>query len=188
MWMPPFLCTKPLLRHSMYQSKIIVGSVASAVTLSATLLEALRVMLASLEQPDGSLAASLSGDIRVISFIVAASALSIPTSCVLSYIYSHIAGAGSPRGLSSSNAAIWLASAAVGAQAGWAGVEVVSLFVQSSQKWYLTVVLVGGGAALVLGMLRHQSQMLKESLWQNEPGDLEAGGAHDIAVVRTLPS
>jgi zinc transporter ZupT len=95
------------------------GSVASAVTLSATTLEGLRMMLATLEQPDGSLAASLSGNVRIVMRIVLTSTLSVPITALAAIALSLVLGGG--------HSAVWLGALAVGLQAGFGGLDVLQV-------------------------------------------------------------
>ena len=149
------------------------------MTLSATVLEALRVMLATLEQPDGSLATSLSGDISTIVGIIAVASLAAPVAAAAAWLLTHAAGAAASRGSGATPGVIWLGGLAVGVQGTVAGVQGTRLLMHGKQRWYTTLLLVAGGVALVLGLLRHQMQMLRESLRQAElaarNADVEAG-------------
>jgi zinc transporter ZupT len=155
------------------------GSVASAVTLSATTLEGLRMMLATLEQPDGSLAASLSGNVRIIMRIVSTSMLSLPITAMAGIALTFMAGGGSANAFSSGPKALWLGALAVGVQAGCGGLNILQLLVAGQQRWYVTCILALVGVALVLGLLMHQAQMLKELFGTSDVHkrtvDIEAG-------------
>ena len=180
----------PFNKHTVGNTVISrAGSVASAVTLSATVLEALRILLSSVEHPDGSLATSLSGDFRLIARIVSTSALVVPAAMLAAGGWATLAGGASSRGVTTGPPAIWLAAAAVGAQSGMAAASGVELLFLSQQRAYTTLALICGGAAVVLGLLRHQAQMLKVALRREDrdkrQADLEAG-SFEPAVVRDL--
>lgn len=143
--------------------------------------------MSSVERPDGSLAASMSGDFRLIARIVSASALVVPAAMLAAGGWVAAAGATSARGVSTGPPAVWLAAAAVGVQSGMAAADGIELLFLGQQRAYVTAVLICGGAALVLGLLRHQAQMLKTALRREDSdkrqADLEAG-TFDPAVVR----
>lgn len=153
------------------------GSVASAVTLAAAVLEALRMMLSRLERPDGTIAATLSGDIHVIARVIAATAIAAPAAAVLAYLFVSLAGATSRHSLAGATAAVWLAAAAVSAQVTLGAAVLGALLLSPLQRWYTTLVLAALGAGLVVGLQRHQAQMLRESMRQGDKVDLEAGTA-----------
>ena len=171
-------------------SGVGAGSVASTVTLSATVLEALRVMLAGLEQPGGSLASSLSGDARTVAQVTAAAALSVPVATAVAFAMTHAAGAASPRSMPTAPGAIWLAAAAVGVQLSLAVTHGAALLVWHGwgrQHWVATLVLAAGGAAAMWGLMRQQAQMLrvaaKRAGRDGQKSDIEAFETPAVRIV-----
>jgi hypothetical protein len=163
------------------------GGVATAVTLSATVLEALRVMLATLEQPDGSLAATMSGDFATVASVAWRACLAVPIAGAVAWLLAQAAG-GDARGARALGSAlpssVWLAALAVGAQATLAAVQAGVLLIRGGQRWYTTAVLVAGGTAGMAVIVRQQARIAREAETRIEKeADVEAG-MHD-AQVRT---
>eukprot|EP00892_Ulva_mutabilis_P008834 jgi/Ulvmu1/6322/UM029_0030.1 len=144
------------------------GSVASAVTLSATVLEGMRSMLAAIEQPNGSLATTLSGDVATILPAAAASAIAVTAAAVVA--------TAAPLRTSKSGQGRAACAAGVLTVAGVWTLAVQLAGGSRAQGALATLALAGVGAALVGGMFQHQAQMLRESMRPDRNGfDVESG-------------
>jgi hypothetical protein len=166
------------------------GSVASAVTLSATVLEGMRVMLAGFEQPNGSLAANLSGDVSTVLHAAAAAAAAVAAASVVATV---VASAGPPASATAAVAA-WpgvQAAAAGGVLLVAAASSGVHLLRSSRQSVLMTLVLSSVGAALVWGLHKHQTKLWQDSVrgsMRPSLHDVEAGVVQDTNNVRCSPS
>ena len=145
-------------------------------------------MLAGFEQPNGSLAANLSGDLPTILHAAAAAGTAAVAATVVASI---VASAGPP-------------ASATAAVAAWPGVQAAAsggvllitslssgahLLVRSGQPKLVTIVLGSVGAALVWGLHTHQTKLMQDSLRQERSNklsshDIEAGAAQDNNNVR----
>ena len=138
-------------------------------------------MLARLEQPDGSLAASASGDARVIASITSTAALAMPVAAAVAAIAARAAGAGHARQKGSAPGPIWLAAAATGAVAVHGAASGTYVLLHGALSRVLTLLLIAAGGVSVLLLLRHQRQMLREAQTQQHSSngkDVEAGLPH----------
>lgn len=155
---------------------------ASAVTLSAAVLEGMRSMLSAIEQPNGSLSATLSGDVATILHATAAAAVGVAAAAVAAAIASPPASApatASAQGRAAASAGVLSAGGA------W---TLLALLTGGKQGVVATLALAGTGAALVGGMFQHQSQMMRESMRPDRTSaDIEAGAVEGTPVCLTIP-
>lgn len=154
------------------------GNVASAVTLSATVLEGMRSMLAAIEQPNGSLAATLSGDVATILPAAAAAALAALAAAVVAAV------AAPPAAAAATATAQGRAACAAGVLAAAAAWTLVVQVAGGAQGVFATAALATVGAALVGGMFQHQAQMLHASMRPDRNGgvDVESGAVESAPV------
>lgn len=147
-------------------------------------------MLAGFEQPNGSLAANLSGDLPTILHAAATAGAAAAASCAVATFVASI----TPPSSATAAVAAWpgVQAAASG------GVLLISsasstghLLRGSKQSILVTLVLGGVGAALTWGLHKHQTKLWQDSLRRERSPlltshDLEAAAAPDTNNVCTI--